>query len=49
MTPEQKARKVIDKMFSNAGWQVLDRNHYAPNISAVALEEGLLNGNLEAD
>ena len=49
MTPEQKARKVIDKMFSNAGWQVLDRDHYAPNISAVALEEGLLNGNLEAD
>ena len=35
MTPEQKTRKVIDKMFSNAGWQVLDRNHYAPNISAV--------------
>lgn len=49
MTPEQKARKVIDKLFSNAGWQVLDREHYAPNISAVALEEGLLNGNLEAD
>ena len=49
MTPEQKARKVIDKMFSNAGWQVLDRDHYVPNISAVALEEGLLNGNLEAD
>ena len=49
MTPEQKARKVIDKLFSNAGWQVLDRDHYAPNISAVALEEGLLNGNLEAD
>ena len=49
MTPEQKARKVIDKLFSNAGWQILDRDHYAPNISAVALEEGLLNGNLEAD
>lgn len=49
MTPEQKARKVIDKLFSNAGWQVLDRDHYAPNISAVALEEGLLNENLEAD
>ena len=49
MTPEQKARKVIDRLFSNAGWQVLDRDHYAPNISAVALEEGLLNGNLEAD
>ena len=49
MTPEDKARKVIDKLFRNAGWQVLDRDHYAPNISAVALEEGLLNGNLEAD
>ena len=49
LTPEQKARKRIDEMFAEAGWKVLSRDEYAPNISAVALEEGLMNGNLEAD
>ena len=49
MTPEEKARLHIDEMFSEAGWKVLPRDEYAPNISAVALEEGLMNGNLEAD
>ena len=49
LTPEQKARKIIDEMFAEAGWKVLSRDEYAPNISAVALEEGLMNGNLEAD
>lgn len=49
LTPEQKARKVIDKLFSNAGWNVVDRDSYSPIISAAAIEEGLLNHNLEAD
>ena len=49
LTPEQKARKVIDKLFSNAGWKVVDRDSYSPIISAAAIEEGLLNHNLEAD
>lgn len=49
MTPEQKARKIIDKLFASSGWQVVDREHYAPNISAAAIEEGLLNHNMEAD
>lgn len=40
MTPEEKARLHIDEMFSEAGWKVLPRDEYAPNISAVALEEG---------
>ena len=48
-TPEEKARERIDEMFGEAGWKVLSRDEYAPNISAVALEEGLMNGNLEAD
>lgn len=40
---------MIDKLFAASGWQVVDREHYAPNISAAAIEEGLLNHNMEAD
>ena len=49
MKPEEKARVKIDQMFEDAGWLVVDRDHYAPNITAVAIEEGLLRGNLEVD
>lgn len=49
MKPEEKARKVIDKLFAASGWQVVDRESYAPTISAAAIEEGLLNHNMEAD
>ena len=49
MTPEEKARVKIDGMFAEAGWKVVDRDHYAPNMSAVAIKEGLLKGNKRAD
>ena len=49
MTPEEKARVKIDRMFEDAGWQVVDRDFYSPTISAVAIREGLLKGNKEAD
>lgn len=49
ITPEQIAREKIDRMFAEAGWTVVDRNHYTPEISAIAVEEGLMNGNCEAD
>lgn len=49
MTPEQKARLKIDNMLKDAGWDIVDRMHYNPSVSAVAIEEGLLKGNLEAD
>lgn len=49
MTPEEKARVKIDRMFAAAGWQVVDRDEYEPTMSAVAVREGLLKGNLEAD
>lgn len=49
MTPEQKARLKIDKMLKDAGWDIVDRQHYNPAVSAVAIEEGLLKGNHEAD
>ena len=49
MTPEEKARIKIDRWFEDAGWEVTDRNHYTPSSTAVAIREGLLSGNLEAD
>lgn len=49
MTPEGKARIKIDKMFEDAGWKVIGRDDYSPAQSAVAIREGLLEGNREAD
>ncbi len=49
MTPEEQARVNIDRMFGDAGWKITDRNDYNPTVSAVAIREGLLKGNLEAD
>ncbi len=49
MTPEEKARQNIDLLFSDACWSVVDRLHYNPRLSAAAIKEGLLCGNLEAD
>ena len=49
MKPEEIARQKIDRMFEDAGWAVVDRDHYSPTLSAAAIKEGLLNGNLEAD
>ena len=49
MLPEEKARLEIDNKLQTAGWCVVDRKHYTPSISAVAITEGLLKGNLEAD
>ena len=49
MTPEEKARIKIDLWFADAGWKVINREDYEPTCSAVAIREGLLKGNLEAD
>ncbi|MEY8688068.1 DEAD/DEAH box helicase family protein [Bacteroides sp. AN502(2024)] len=49
MTPEEKARQKIDQWFADAGWKVVDRDDYEPTCTAVAIREGLLKGNLEAD
>lgn len=49
MTPEEKARVKIDQWFYEAGWQVVDRDEYEPTMTAVAVREGLLKGNKEAD
>ena len=49
MTPEEKARIKIDQWFADAGWEVISREDYEPTCTAVAIREGLLKGNLEAD
>lgn len=48
-SPEARARVKIDAQLADAGWHVCDRNHFTSDYNAVALTEGLLNGNLEAD
>ena len=35
MLPEEKARVIIDRMFEEAGWKVVDRSGYAPNMGSV--------------
>ena len=49
MTPEEKARQKIDQWFTDAGWEVINRDDYEPTCTAVAIREVLLKGNLEAD
>ena len=49
MTPEEKARIKIDQWFAGAGWEVINRDEYEPTSTAVAIREGLLKDNLEAD
>jgi type I restriction enzyme R subunit len=49
MEPEKKARVKIDKMFAEAGWRVVDRDGYAPNMSAVAIREGMLANHKRTD
>ena len=49
LLPEEKARKKIDMLLKKAGWSIVPRDQYSPGVSAVAIEEGLLKGNLEAD
>ncbi len=49
MKPKHKARAIIDHLLNDAGWAIVDREHYSPNVSAVAIEEAVLQGALEAD
>ena len=49
LLPEEKARKKIDALLKKAGWKIVSREEYSPGMSAVAIGEGLLKGNLEAD
>lgn len=49
MKPEDKARVWIDMKLRDAGWEVIDRNQLTPNSNAVAIREGLMEGNKESD
>jgi len=49
LKPEELARIDIDRMLEKAGWTIVNRDGYAPNMQAVAVREGLMIGNKEAD
>jgi len=44
MTPEEKARVLIDQMFTDAGWKVVSRDEYSANLSAAAIREVVESG-----
>lgn len=49
LLPEQKARVWIDRELEEAGWKVVDRSEYTPDLEAAAIREVLMTGNKEAD
>ena len=49
MKPEEKARVKIDQWLTESGWKVINRDEFEADSSAVAVREGLLKGNREAD
>lgn len=49
LLPEQKAREWIDRELEEAGWKVVDRSDYTPDLEAAAIREVLMEGNKEAD
>lgn len=49
LKPEERARQWIDRKLKDAGWQVINRDEYAPGMTAVAVREAAMRGGLEAD
>lgn len=49
LKPEELARQWIDRKLEDAGWQVINRDEYAPGMTAVAIREAGMRGGLEAD
>lgn len=49
LKPEERARQWIDRKLEDAGWQVINRDEYAPGMTAVAVREAAMCGGLEAD
>lgn len=47
-TPEEKARKRIDKQLNDAGWEIVPRDEYVPH-DTQAVKEALMLGNKESD
>ena len=48
ITPEDKAREIIDKQLIRAGWSIVARDEYTPNTTS-AVKEALMKGNKESD
>ena len=48
MTPEELARVKIDKQLMNAGWEIVSREEFNPQISC-AVKEALMIGRKESD
>ena len=48
MTPEEKARVIIDERLNKAGWYIVDRGEYIPQTTS-AVREALTQGNKESD
>lgn len=48
MLPEEKARVIIDKQLTSAGWDIVSRDEYVPHC-ASAVKEALMQGNTESD
>ena len=48
MLPEERARVKIDKQLIDAGWDIVSRDAYIPNVSQ-AVKEALMRGGKESD
>lgn len=48
MLPEEKAREKIDKQLIGAGWDIVSRDEYVPNLS-LAVKEALMQDGKECD
>ena len=48
LLPEQLARIKIDNQLKEAGWDIVSRHEYIPNL-AQAVKEALMAGSTESD
>ena len=48
LLPEQLARIKIDGQLKEAGWEIVSRDEYVPNL-AQAVKEALMSGSTESD
>lgn len=49
LKPEERARLWIDMKLREAGWRVINRDEFSPDMTAVAIREASLQDRLEAD
>lgn len=44
LKPEERARQWIDMKLQEAGWQVINRDEFSPDMTAVAIREAAMQG-----